>query len=99
MGEQRSLYALRLLGVSVLLAGVVFATQAKAQSKSKAAAKPAAGSSTKKNAAATNEELKLEAAGVLCKTYVQLAGANHDYNGRRARAMGHVKSGFAPLAG
>jgi hypothetical protein len=99
MGKQPSFHGLRLLGVSVLLAGVVFATQAAAESKPKAAPKATAGSSAKKKATATNEELPLETAGLLCKAYVVLAGANHDYNGHRGRAMGHVKSGFASLAG
>jgi hypothetical protein len=61
-----------------------------AQGKAKAKAQPPVDK-------AAEAELKFKEAEVLRQAYVVLAGANHDYNGHRWKAMGQIQSAVKTL--
>jgi hypothetical protein len=84
-----------LVGVAGLLAGLTFpaAGQARPKPKSPPAPKPA------RPGAGAAAQLRLEQAQALRQAFLALAGANHNYNGHRVKAMGHLKQALAILDG
>src|SRR6516162_6476801 len=77
--------------VSLIITNASAADKQKPMPKSKPVQKAA------KPAARLTEQVKLEEAEVLGKAYVLLASGNHDYDGHRVKAMGHVKAAFTAL--
>jgi hypothetical protein len=83
-------------GLVGLLASLILTNTSSAE-KQKPLPKPKPAPKAAKPAAVLTEQVKLAEAEVLGKAYVLLASGNHDYDGHRAKAMGHVKAAFTAL--
>jgi hypothetical protein len=76
--------------VSCLVAALICSiAPGMSQAQKKAPAKPAGKTAAEKAAEA---DVKFKEADALRQAYIALAGANHDYNGHRAKAMNHLQS-------
>src|SRR4051794_16069335 len=90
MVARSTLLSFALLTALALLAGSLDPTPGHAQNKK-------GGKGGNANKSAVPDQTKFQEADMLRQAYVLMAGANHDYNGHRGKAMHAVHTAFNAL--
>lgn len=94
---RRKLLALPLLGVLALLAGLAVPAAGQADNKKPNPQPPAPNKG--KGRPGQGGKVQFEEAKALRQAFLQLAAANHDYDGHRVKAMGAIKQALGMLDG